>query len=130
MWGNLSIFSLGAGIYDSINHAALPNNSLILAGQNLDFNCISGSSLSNVGDIFDNDGMDISTSRDDPFFTFQRTIGAIHVKSVRQLQSNEQGIYTCQIPDETGSIVDVNVGLYCDDSACKQLISTRNVLLF
>ena len=118
MWGN---FSLGAGIYDSINHVALPNNSLILARQNLDFNCVSGSRLSNVGDVLDNDKMDISTSRDDPFFTFQRTIGAIHVKSLRQFQSSDEGIYTCRIPDETGSIVGVNVGLYRNDSVCKQL---------
>ena len=114
------IFSLGAGIYDLNNNTALPNNSLILAGRILDFNCVSGSSRSDVGDVFDNRQRNISEFMDDPFFTFTRTVGAIHVQSFRRFNFNDEGIYTCRIPDDTGSIVDVHVGLYRNDTDGKQ----------
>ena len=86
----------------------------------IDFHCVSGSYHPNVGHLFDINEIDIATSNGDPPFSFQHTTGAIHVQSLRQLQSNEQGIYTCRIPDETGSTVNVNVGLYLSCNVCKQ----------
>lgn len=117
--------SLGAGIcYLSSDHPILPNNGLILVnGQVNEFHCISGSTISNVGHLFDINEVNITTSNSDPFFTFHHTPGTLLVKSLRWLHSNEQGIYTCRTPDETGSIVDVNVGLYHYGSVCKQLIN-------
>ena len=124
IWGKLLNFSLGAGIYDPKFDKALPNNSLILAGRNLDFICVSGSHYSSVGDVIDNNGTNITESPNDPFFTFQRTTGALHVKSTDQFsfKSYDQGIYTCRIPDEKGlhSVAEVHVGLYPSDTDGKQ----------
>ena len=117
---NPKLINLGAGIYVSSGHTALPNNGIILiSGRVGDFRCISGSRHSNVGHLFDMNEIDITTSTSDPFFTFRHSPGTVHVRSVRNLRSNEQGIYTCRIPDETGSIVDVNVGLYLSGNASK-----------
>ena len=122
MSGNLSPFP-GAGIYVSGSpSAALPNNGMIVAGSSGrigDFRCVSGSRQSNVGHLFDMNDVDITTSSSDPFFTFRHSPGMVHVRSLRSLHSNEQGIYTCRIPDETGTTVNVNVGLYLAGNACK-----------
>ena len=91
-----------------------------MAGDNLDFKCVSGSRDSDVGDVYDVNDMDITTSPHDAFFTFQRTIGAIHVQSARGLEEKDVGIYTCIIPDETESNATVHVGLYRDESDGKQ----------
>ena len=115
-------FILGAGIYVSHGHTALPNNGMILTGAGgriSGFRCISGTSRSNVGHLFDINEADITTSNTDPFFTFRNSPGTVHVRSLRSLLSNEQGIYTCRIPDERGTTVDVNVGLYLSTSICK-----------
>ena len=37
------------------------------------------------------------------------------------LSFNEQGIYTCRMPDSAGRIIDLNVGIYRDDYTCKFL---------
>ena len=113
---------LGAGIYVSSGHTALPNNGMILtdAGERISgFRCISGSHRSSIGHLFDMNEVDITTSNSDPFFTFRNSPGTVHVRSLRSLRTNEQGIYTCRIPDETGTTVDVNVGLYLSTNICK-----------
>ena len=113
---------LGAGIHVAHGHVALPNNGIILTGAGRrisEFRCISGSSRSNVGHIFDINEVDITTSNSDPFFTLRNSPGIVQVRSIRHLRSSEQGIYTCRIPDETGTTVDVNVGLYLSSSNCK-----------
>ena len=112
--------NLGAGIYVSTGHTALPNNGIILtSGRVSDFRCISGSRRSNIGHLFDINDSNITTSTSDPFFTLRHSPGTVQVRSLRNLRSNEQGIYTCRIPDGTGSIVDVNVGLYLSSNASK-----------
>ena len=112
---------IGAGIYVVNGHTALPNNGMIItSGRVSDLRCISGSSRSNVGHLFDISEVDITLSNTDPFFIFRNSPGMVHIRSVRNLRSNEQGIYTCRIPDETGTTVDVNVGLYLSSSAGKQ----------
>ena len=113
---------LGAGIYVSSGHTALPNNGMILTGAGgriSGFRCISGSRQSSIGHLFDMNEVDITTSNSDPFFTFRNSPGTVNVRSLRSLRSNEQGIYTCRIPDETGTTVDVNVGLYLSTNICK-----------
>ena len=117
-----TLITLGAGIYVAHGHDALPNNGMIVAGRGgriSEFRCISGYSRSNVGHLFDINEVDITTSNSDPFFTFRYNPGTVHVRSLRSLRSNEQGIYTCRIPDETGTTVDVNVGLYLSSNDCK-----------
>ena len=113
---------IGAGIHVAHGHVALPNNGIILTGAGRrisEFRCISGSSRSNVGHLFDVNEVDITISNSDPFFTLRHSPGTVQVRSIRHLRSSEQGIYTCRIPDETGTTVDVNVGLYLSSSNCK-----------
>ena len=113
---------LGAGIYVAHSHVALPNNGIILTGAGRrvsGFRCISGSSRSHVGHLFDINEVDVTVSNLDPFFTLRHSPGTVQVSSVRSLRSNEQGIYTCRIPDETGTTVDVNVGIYLSSNNCK-----------
>ena len=117
-----TLITLGARIYVAHGHDALPNNGMIVAGPGgriSEFRCISGYSRSNVGHLFDINEVDITTSNSDPFFTFRYNPGTVHVRSLRSLRSNEQGIYTCRIPDETGTTVDVNIGLYLSSNDCK-----------
>ena len=109
----------GAGIYDSSNNVALPNNSLVLieaSGSLLRFMCISGSSQRNIGHFIGLNGSDITKSNTDNFIVARTDPGTLLVHT-RSLRSGEQGVYTCQIPDETGRMVEVNVGLYISSSA-------------
>ena len=41
------------------------------------------------------------------------------------LSSYEEGIYTCRMPDSTGRIIDLNVGIYRDDYTCKFLCTVH-----
>ena len=63
-----AIMSLtGAGIYVAHGRNALSNNDLIVTGAGgriSEFRCISGSSRSNIGHLFDVNEVDITTSND------------------------------------------------------------------
>ena len=115
---NVFVFPLGAGIYTHSAHKALMNNSLIKADSNQrleEFSCLSGSKQGGVGQFIGQDGRDITYKYGDPFYVGIGGIGnpgLIQVSSSNTLNASYQGIYTCRIPDETGSVVDINVGLY------------------
>ena len=111
-------FPLGAGIYARSAHKALMNNSLIKADsiQRLrEFSCMSGSKRGGIGHFIGRDGKDITYKSGDPFHVSIggiRNPGLIEVSSYNTLYASYQGVYTCRILDETGSLVDINVGLY------------------
>ena len=112
-------FNSGAGIYDSSNNVALSNNSLILiesSGSFVQFLCISGSSKPNVGHFIGLNDSDITWSIMDNFIVARSGPGTLRVRT-RSLRNREQGVYTCRILDETGEMVDVNVGLYISGNA-------------
>ena len=93
------------------------NNSLIKAdsNQHLEFSCMSGSEQGGVGHFIGRDGQDITYKFGRPFYVSIGGIdnpGLIHVRSYRTLYATYQGVYTCRIPDETGNIMDISVGLY------------------
>ena len=117
------LIHIGAGIYVSVGEEALPNNGLIVAGLDnriSEFRCLSGSSSPYVGQLLGPDDDNLTFSDTAPFLVHRGGIydpGLVHVHSVRALDDDEQGIYTCRIPDERGVVVDVNVGLYLNDSA-------------
>ena len=119
----LRFYFLGAGIYVSAGELPLPNNSLIVAGVDnriSEFRCLSGSSSSNVGQLISSTGEDITFLDSDHFLVRKGGSydpGLIHVRRVAPLTSDEQGVYTCRIPDEGGATLDVNVALYLKDSA-------------
>lgn len=102
---------------------ALPNNSLIVAGVDnriSEFRCLSGSSSSGVGQLISSAGEDITFLHSDQFLVRKGQRydpGTVHVRRVAPLTRDEQGVYTCRIPNEEGVTLDVNVALYLKDSA-------------
>ena len=119
----------GAGIYVTAGQRALPNNGLIVAGADnriSEFRCLSGSSSPEVGQLLGPAGEDMTFIDSDNFLVRRGGIydpGLVHVRRIVPLSDEEQGVYTCRIPDEKGVAVDVNVGLYFVDSAGKYLMS-------
>lgn len=102
---------------------ALPNNDLIIAdayNRISEFRCLSGSSSSEVGQLLSPAGKDITFDDSDHFLVRRGGTydpGLVHVRRIVPLSNEEQGVYTCRIPDETGTAIDVNVGLYLNESA-------------
>ena len=115
----------GAGFHVSAGQKTLPNNSLIVAGADnriSEFRCLSGSSSPDVGQLINSQNEDITHDDSDSFLVRKGgryDPGLVHVRRIVPLASEEQGVYTCRIPDEGGVTVDVNVGLYLKDSAGK-----------
>ena len=124
----LQFYSTGHGIYvfwgtstPSSTDAAgsLPNNGLVIAtptgdsaGRFLRIFCRSDSMMDNVGEIIGLDGTAIGSGR---FFIERPQPGEITmVNSATEgpLPSNEQGVYTCRIPDSTDTIQNINIGVY------------------
>ena len=98
---------------------SLPNNGLVIAtptGDNLGrffrIFCRSDSMMDNVGDIIGRDGTVISSGR----FVIERPqpgeITMVNSATEGPLPSNEQGVYTCRIPDSTDNIRNINIGIY------------------
>ena len=107
---------IGAGIYDYYRSRALPNNAIILG--NAYFTCLSGSNESNVGQFIGRDNTPMTTDNSN-YYGFDIWTGESDSLTLfgHILYGFNQGIYTCRIPDESGKIVDVNVGLfsyYCE----------------
>ena len=111
---------VGTSTPSSIDLAgSLPNNGLVIVyptgnsfGRFLRIFCRSDSMMDNVGDIIGLDGTVISSGR----FAIERAQpGEITMEnSVTQgpLPSNEQGVYTCRIPDSTDTMRNINIGIY------------------
>ena len=115
--------TIGAGIYVTSGREALPNNGLIVAGVTnriSEFHCLSGSSSPFVGQLLGPNGEDLTHVDTDHFLVHRGGSydpGLVHVRRLAPLARKEQGVYTCRIPNERGTAVDVNVGLYLGDSA-------------
>ena len=115
--------AIGAGIYVTSGQRALPNNGLIVASVSnriSEFRCLSGSSSAYVGQFLGPNGEDLTHVDTDHFLVHRGGSydpGLIHVRRLTPLAREEQGVYTCQIPNERGIAVDVNVGLYLRDLA-------------
>ena len=114
-----SFFVTGAGIYVESTDTVLSNNSLISTSelhQNMpSFHCLSGSSQPHVGHLIDPLGNDITFSTSDPFFISrggQHDPGTLYIRSLREFEPTDSGIYIYRTPDENENFVDVNVGLY------------------
>ncbi len=110
---------VGGGIYVTSGHQSLPNDGMIVAHaiSNVisEFRCLSGTSRYNVGQFIGVSGIDIVSNTTDPFLIRRGSSnnpGLIHVRSSRSFAAEYDGIYTCQIPDESGTAAKINVGLY------------------
>lgn len=107
------------------------NNSIIRASISGRFNqlqCISGSTAANVGRWIAPNGEDITGiltdsfnvvtgDNTDPGFIF------IELQLGHSLENEDHGIYTCIIPDETGDIQYLYVGIYQQGFNSKEINS-------
>ena len=108
----------------SVPTGVLPNNGIVIAvaatsGNQLLFQCRSGSTNSGVGDIIGLDGVAHPFDLEGAGVTFNIRQQSPATVSVRNrvaieddLTADDNGVYTCRIPDESGTIVDVNIGVY------------------
>ena len=127
----LHCYTTGAGIYvntgDGASNVVLPNNGIVIArnvggGDRFIFQCRSGSTGTDVGDIIGLDGNVLLIDSSEAGMT----IGGLNIRrsspatvvirnrvgTEPDLTAADEGVYTCRIPDETGSDVDVNIGIY------------------
>ena len=110
----------GAGIFVPAGSKVLSNNSLITTiSPSLhfipSFHCLSGSSQSRVGNLIGPLGTVITFSTSDPFHVTRggsHDPGSLSVFSVRQIGSNDTGIYTYLTPDEKGEMLQFHFGIY------------------
>ena len=126
---------------DSVPTGALPNNGIVIAlaatsGNRNSFQCRSGSN-SGVGDIIGLDEAALPFDLEGAGVTFNVRRSSPATVSVRNRVANEdditpddEGVYTCRIPDESGAIVDVNIGVYANgfNSESCQLCSENSYL--
>ena len=85
------------------------------------FRCVSGSLRSRIGRLIDPLGKDITFTMD-PFIITRGGLhdpGTLYVRSLRELEPANSGIYTYRTPDENGNIVDINFGLYLYNNLSK-----------
>ncbi len=86
------------------------------------FTCLSGSQDSDVGQLIGVDGQNITHRRGDHFSVVLGNAQSPGMVRVRPAGTNfpigtpfpRQGVYTCRLPDETGSFAEINFGLYWD----------------
>ena len=107
----------GTSTPSSIDHAgSLPNNGLVIAyptgdrfGRFLRIFCRSDSMVDNVRDII---GLEDTVISSDHFEIERPQPGEITMITRGLLPSNEQGVYTCRIPDSTDTMRNINIGVY------------------
>ena len=109
----------GAGLAIA-GSGSIEKNSILLASNTGRFGklfCLSGSLQPQVGAWRAPDGLDITNSTTDYFDVnhggddYPGSI-SLEVEIGHSLQSNDQGIYTCIIPDENGEQQYLHVGIY------------------
>ena len=111
---------------DSVSTGILPNNGIAIArgatrGNRISFQCRSGSTNSGVGDIIGLDeaalpfdlsgaGVTLNVRQLSPATVLVRN----RVNNEDDLTADDNGVYTCRIPDESGAMVNVNIGVYAN----------------
>lgn len=121
--------------FDVDNPGPIPNNSIIVTdnfGRMPRLQCISGSTLPNVGRWIAPSGQDTTYSTNDPFDIVQGDANDpgyvdISLHSGQFVTFNDQGVYTCLIPDETGVDQSVFVGIYLPALTSKSRTATQVV---
>ena len=115
----LLTINAGAGIhvFRGTVFGSLPNNGLAIALLNdefrLRFFCRSDSMLDNVGLLIGLDGSTVTTG--DVFDISHPQPGELTVENKlprNALTANDQGVYTCCIPLQSGEKRNINVGIY------------------
>ena len=128
--------STGAGIFvntgddGSVPTGVLPNNGIVIArnvggGDRFIFQCRSGSTVTDIGDIIGLDGNALPIDSSGPGVTtgglnVRRVSPAtVFVRNPASEPAVDEGVYTCRIPDETGNDVDVNIGVFQNGFNCE-----------
>ena len=100
----------------SVSTGVLPNNGIVISrtgGTRIQFQCRSGSLDTGVGQLVDLDGNTFNTGQNSGVFSVASIgPGSIRIQTGIDLTAADEGVYTCRIPDETGSDVNVNIGVY------------------
>ena len=114
-------FSVGVGLHSAGALGQLPNNSILIAdsdGRIPQLQCLSGSTVPNVGRWLSPVGSDLSNITG---FPFEITIGSasdpgsavIETPTVNlPLSQSDEGVYSCIIPDEAEEVHYVHIGIY------------------
>ncbi len=122
LYALISYCLAGAGVAIENSGQGLPNNSAIVVDGGLELSCRSGALTAGVGDLIGVDGRfllanvsfsaiylgTLSIWRKTTFNTIQIR----HSTTAPDLAAEEEGVYTCRMPDENGKTIDVNFGLY------------------
>ena len=108
----------------NISSGPIANNGVIISRHDaLKVECVSNSSMAGVGSITTSGGgtltPDITTSTLKLNNPFSRP-GVLRLQSIVEdggkttspLIASDQGIYTCNIPDDNGNVISFNFGLY------------------
>ena len=96
----------------------LPNNGIVIAQTNgrIIWQCRSGSRATGVGQLVDLDGNTFNIGQSSGVFSVEQLDsgqpGSVLFHHRADLTAADEGVYSCRIPDETGSDVDVNIGVY------------------
>ena len=113
---------------DRVPTGVLPNNGIVIAqdvtgGTRISFQCRSGSTMTGVGQLVDPDGTSFNIGETSGVFSvdalgyyYGGQPGSVRFRNSANnepaLTADDEGVYSCRIPDETGNDVDVNIGVY------------------
>ena len=121
--GLITFFLTGAGIHVFLGAppaGSQPNNGLVISndptsGRRFRFTCRSDSLTLHVGVLI---GLDANPVTSSDFIGFEDTDirGELRVESVvgfeQVLPTDQQGIYTCRIPLQNETEIEINIGVY------------------
>ena len=107
-------------LFDAESPGIIPNNDIIVTnnfGQLPRLQCISGSQSADVGQWITPSGQDATHQTNDPFDIIvgdESDPGYLDISlhSGQVITYEDQGVYTCQIPDDMGALVSLHIGIY------------------
>ena len=113
---DFSLSSTGAGIYVQhsyyISNSSVFNNAALHISTNYNpqasFYCLSNTTSADVrSSVLYNEGRRFAGSTDYDLEVYEASITGLHV-----FVTHPQGIYTCEIADSNGNIINLNIGVY------------------
>ena len=132
---------IGAGIHVFNGIAptgSQPNNGLVRPvvttstdpnTRRLRFFCRTDSTMRNLGELIGLEGTAITTNNVFEITTDSINGGEIEVEnfvSSDDVTSSEQGVYTCRIPQQSGEIREINIGIYPTAFNCEFLVTVNS----
>ena len=134
-------FFIGAGInvFNGLPPIdSQPNNSLVRPidttstdpeARRLRFFCRSDSTVRNVGELIGHGGTAITTNDVFEINTDRVNGGELEVVNFvgsNDVTSNEQGVYTCRIPLQSGEMSEINIGIYPNAFNCEFIVTVNS----